>query len=230
MANVSAFAPMSTTTTTTTTPRRRPTTPCSMVVVDGTLLADGAVAVASFCAGILTQVPRVQALEQNVTETQAAAAAEIAALQERLYALDLEYEQGTQALKESFDTLRVDQLKRQKRKQAAEFQYKLQATVDQMKDDMERKLKEQKADLLAQQLATASANGTDRQAEIMQLRLEQTQLQTRNQKLQSLLQQAQEEIAELQRKEKNPFFAFFGMGQEEPSQGNNNGKMEKSAP
>ena len=132
--------------------------------------------------------------------TAAANAAEIAALQERLYALDAEYEQGTAVLRQSFDDLRETALRKQKRQQAADFEYKLQATVKQLQDDAARALQEQKADLLATQLG--DQNTVDKQGEIMQLKLHTTALEQRNDKLQTLLQEAQEEIEELQKRKK----------------------------
>ena len=201
------------------TPRRANQIPRNVVppiAVDSALLADGAVAVASFAAGILSQVPRLQQLEQNVTETQAAAQAQITALEERLYALDQEYEQGTAALRQQFDELRVDQLQRQKRQQAQEFQYKLQAEIQKLTDSYERQLQEQKSALLSQQLDEWNAR-PDRQAELLQLRVQQKQWEERNVKLTALLADAEAQVQELQCRDKNAFWNVFGLGGGNPN-------------
>eukprot|EP00977_Amphora_coffeiformis_P005356 scaffold1143_cov177-Amphora_coffeaeformis.AAC.12 len=173
-------------------------------VVDPSLWADGTVAmVASFAAGVLTQVPRVQALERNVTATTAAAAAQMQEYQDKLYALDQEYEQGTQALKEQFEALRETQLRRQKRQLAQDFEYKLQAQVTTLKETYERQLKEQRSEWLAQQLEQlGDMTGADRQAELMTLRIQQEQWQERNQKLAVLLEESKQQIDELKKNQR----------------------------
>ena len=226
---VGSKAAMSSTATTSTTTKPLPHHDMTIMtkmkmMMDGTLLADGAVAVASFAAGVLTTVPRMQALEQNITATRAEAAAQIEALEARLYALDEEYEQGTADLQRQFEALRVDQLRKQKRRQAEEYQYKLQAQIQTLQDDYERQLQQQKSMLLSQQLQDLNdvTGGVDQRAELLQLRLQQTQLQERNEKLAALLAEAQTQIEDFQRKEKNKFLSFFGMMTGKEDDGNNN--------
>jgi len=192
--------------------RRQP----MMMVVDPTLLADGAVAVASFAAGILTQVPRIQAMEQNVTATTMAAAEQIQEYQDRLYALDQEYEQGTQALKEQFEELRETQLRKQKRQLVEDFEYKLKAQIASLKDTYERQLKEKRSEWLAQQLdQIGDLTGAEKQAELMNLRIQQQQLQERNQKLAQLLEESKEQVSELKKQQQQGnggWMSFFSRG------------------
>lgn len=208
-------APLKTTTTTTTT-----TVPHMALPFDPNLLADGAVAMVSLAAGAWSQQPRLQALREELNATQLAAATEIAALQERLYALDEEYEQGTAALKAEFDALRISEVQRAKRKQAQEFQYTLQARLQALQDEYEAALDRQRATLKTQQyqqLQNMTADATDQRSELLQLRIQSQQWNERNQKLQQLYQQAQEEIIYLKQRDKNRWTKFF-----ESVIGNNN--------
>lgn len=217
----------------------------AVVVDDGTMTTmltpfanDGAVMVAvavtsSFAAGALTQVPRVRALERNVTDTVTATAVRVADLEARLHALDAEYEQGTQALRERFEEMRGAQLKKQARRLAEEYQYKMRAQMNELTESHERRLQEQRSELLTQQLERMNDVTGDRQTELMTLRMRQSQLQERNEKLATLLAESEEKLTELQQQQRRGtgwIASWFGGGSGGNRAAGNENESSSSSP
>jgi chromosome segregation ATPase len=177
--------------------------------LDTALLTDGAVAVAGLAAGVLSQVPQMRALEAQAAAAEADRDAQVKVLKDQLFALDREYEEGTADLKTQFDDLREVELSRQQKRQAEEFQFRWQAQLDEVRQEYDVQLARQKADLLSRQLEDVGTMTGDRQAELVTLRLEQTQLTERNNKLKALLDEARGQIEELQSKNGSSFFDFL---------------------
>jgi hypothetical protein len=181
----------------------------ALAALDTALLTDGAVAVAGLAAGVLSQVPQMRALEAQAAAAEADRDAQVKVLKDQLFALDREYEEGTADLKTQFDDLREVELSRQQKRQAEEFQFRWQAQLDEVRQEYDVQLARQKADLLSRQLEDVGTMTGDRQAELVTLRLEQTQLTERNNKLQALLDEAKGQIEELQSKNGSSFFDFL---------------------
>ena len=178
----------------------------ALAALDTALLTDGAVAVAGLAAGVLSQVPQMRALEAQAAAAEADRDAQVKVLKDQLFALDREYEEGTADLKTQFDDLREVELSRQQKRQAEEFQFRWQAQLDEVRQEYDVQLARQKADLLSRQLEDVGTMTGDRQAELVTLRLEQTQLTERNNKLKALLDEARGQIEELQSKNGSSFF------------------------
>lgn len=151
------------------------------------------IAVASAAAGAAAQMPRIQALERELESTKAALdlseqemVSKIAELEDKLFNMDDEFEQQTAKFQKQYD---------QKKKK------ELEGTIAKLKTDMkysmEIKLEEEKSKLLLDQVKSLSQQG-DKQTELTQLKLKQSQVQETNLKLEKALVEAQDEVERMQ--------------------------------
>lgn len=151
------------------------------------------IAVASAAAGAAAQMPRIQALERELESTKAALdlseqemVSKIAELEDKLFNMDDEFEQQTAKFQKQYD--------QQKKKE-------LEGTIAKLKTDMkysmEIKLEEEKSKLLLDQVKSLSQQG-DKQTELTQLKLKQSQVQETNLKLEKALVEAQDEVERMQ--------------------------------
>ena len=130
-------------------------------------LEAGIVAAVSAAAGIVTQQPRIQQLEleliqsrQALNETKIDTHNKIEALEDKLFALDQEFEGQTARFKRQYDLQMKNELERMTAKIKTDYKYK-----------MEIELEREKSKKLEQTLE--QVNGmTDREAQLSQMRIE----------------------------------------------------------
>lgn len=181
----------------------------NMGVVDALLLepvASAGIAVASAAAGALSQLPRIRQLEEElartrelVANTEAEMVMKVKALEDKLHAMDEEFEQQTVRFKKQYDQTMRQQLEEVTEKLRTDFKYKLEIRVS-----------EEKSKLLGQQYEVVNGLTGKNQQELVELRLKQSRIQEVNKKLERTLAETQEELERMRVAAKNnkPFFFF----------------------
>jgi hypothetical protein len=183
-------------------PRRMIGLPVSMVVdpvmfgfntaTDLNLAMEVGVAVASAAAGVMSQMPRIQQLEQelasmkaNLSASEADLVEKIRVLEDKLFIMDQEFEEQTVRFQRQYDRTQKDQMDVFKEKLKSEMAFKLEI---QLAQDRSAKLM-QKGE---------NENGrTSRQEELSQLKLKQIRLSDLNLKLEQALKETDDELARL---------------------------------
>lgn len=155
-------------------------------------------------AGAMSQLPRIQHLQGdlqaahdmlNATET--ALSAKIVVLEDKLFAMDQEYEEQTARFKRQYDATQREEIEQLKDKLKTEMQYKL-----------EIKLAEQQSQRLGEKVVEEHSR-TGRQGELSNLRLKQERLATMNAELEDALQKSDTELQKIRGAVKRKRFLIF---------------------
>jgi hypothetical protein len=168
------------------------------LVVDPSMLPldvafDAGIAALSAAAGALSQAPKIQQLERelattraSLTESEQQLVAQIHELEEKLFVMDREFEGQTDKFKKQYDTKMREELERVTEKMKINFRYKLDIRVE-----------EQKSKMLQDKLLDISGFTGDRQAELVDLRLQRSRIEIANETLEKALEASSVELKRL---------------------------------
>ena len=150
------------------------------------------IAVASAAAGAMTQIPRIQQLERELSSAKSALTAtelelveKIQVLEDKLFVMDQEFEEQTVKFQRQYDKTQKEQMEAFKEKVKRDMAFKLDIQIAQ---DRSTKLLNQ---------ADNENSRTLRQEELSQLKLQQIRLNDLNSKLEEAIQNSDEEITRL---------------------------------
>jgi hypothetical protein len=154
---------------------------------------DAGIAALSAAAGALSQMPKIQQLERELDITRAALTDseqqlvdQIHELEEKLFTMDKEFEGQTEKFKKQYDLKMREDLERITEKMKVDFRYKLDIRVE-----------EQKSKMLQEKLADSSSFTGNRQAELVDLRLQQGRIKIANEKMEKALETSTAELKRL---------------------------------
>jgi hypothetical protein len=188
------------------TPRKTGLSPSALLVlpIDPVILQSGLVAAVSAAAGMMTQQPRIQGLEDELritklalNGTQQETALKMIELEDKLFVMDQEYEAQTTRFKKRYDTQMKQDLERFKDKVKVDAQFTL-----------EIKLEQQRSAMLTQNLISEGGR-TDREGQLSKLRMEVERTNELNRKLEKALQDSDVELTKIRTPKKNPFFSWM---------------------
>jgi hypothetical protein len=158
-------------------------------IMDIDLSLELGVAVVSAAAGAISQLPRIQSLERELQATKSALTLseaelveKITVLEDKLFAMDQEFEEQTARFKRQYDATLREQMEVTKEKLKREMQFKVEIEL----------AKERSKKLMNQ--AVVENSRTSKQEELSQLKLKQLHVQELNQKLEEALQSAEMEL------------------------------------
>lgn len=172
-------------------------------------VATAGIALISAAAGAASTIPRIQALENELSVVKKALDASEAAyrqkldeLEENLFQLDKEYESQTASLKKEWDRQKVNELNALQKKLQEEMQFKL---------DME--VEKEKSKILTQTALQWNGYSTNKGTELTQMRIRQTQLEASKEELEKALHESLVELHRLNTAvadgTKKKFFGLF---------------------
>lgn len=149
----------------------------------------GVVAVISAAVGVMSQVPRIHALEQELSVAKRALAAsqvdtqdKLNVLEEKLFVMDQEFEEQTVRFQRQYDRTQREQMEAFKDKLRRDTAFQVEIQMAQSKS----------AQLMSQ--ASEENSRTFKQEELSQLKLKQQQLNDANAQLEQALQTADQEL------------------------------------
>jgi hypothetical protein len=159
-------------------------------IIDPTMAMDMGIAVASAAAGAVSQFPRIQQLERELTvakdaltDSEQQLVQKITELEERLFQMDQEFEEQTDRFKKKYDTRMRGELEKVKDKIITDYKYKL-----------EIKLEEQKANMLGEKLEFVNTLTSGKTEQLVNLRIEKENINRANEKLEEALALSQSEL------------------------------------
>jgi hypothetical protein len=161
-------------------------------VLDMDIALEVGVAVVSAAAGALSQVPRIQQLERELTSVKASLTSseselveKIRVLEDKLFVMDQEFEEQTVRFQRQYDRTQKQKMEEMKEKLKSEMAFKLEI---QLAQERSSKLMEK---------ADKESGRTSRQEELSQLKLKQIRLDDLNIKLEQALKDSDEELRRL---------------------------------
>ena len=163
-------------------------------------------AIISAAAGAASQVPKIQQLEGELTETRAALEqskedmkSRIAELEDKLFLMDKAYEDQSQKFIVEYEKRKDTEVAKVTEKMKADFKYKLDIEVE-----------KQKAKLLMKKLSDASES-SDQTIKLAEMKLKMSQLEKSKSKLEKALADSESELQLLNKaegKKANSWFSF----------------------
>lgn len=163
---------------------------CTRLHIIDPFAVDFGIAVVSAAAGAASQIPRIQSLERELeitraalTESEQELVSKITELEEKMFVMDQEFEQQTARFKKQYDQKMKEDLRQVTEKMKTDFKYKLEIKVE-----------EAKAKMLSDKLDIVNNLTGDRQAELMQLRVQRDQIDRANAELEKALEETANEL------------------------------------
>jgi len=165
---------------------------CRNVV--GPAAIDVGIAVVSAAAGVVSQLPTVSRLQKELEITRAALTdseqemvSRISEVEDRLHAMDAEFEAQTTKFQKQYDTRMREDLEKMTEKMKVDFQYNL-----------EIRLEEQKSKMLCKQLdVVRTVTGSKNREELADLRLQRDRINKANAELEKALEASKYELEKL---------------------------------
>jgi hypothetical protein len=163
------------------------------------------IALVSAAAGAASQSPKIQQLERELeTAKEALASSEleivetISQLEDKLFRMDEEFEGQTARFQKQYDQQKQEELKRITAKLKVDMQYRLEIKVE-----------EEKSRLLSKELSRM--DGSEKQAELATLRLQQSQVLNSKLKVEKALMESEAELLRMQQaaQKTKKFFGLF---------------------
>jgi hypothetical protein len=175
------------------------------LIMDDALWNVGLAAV-SAAAGVLSQLPHQRALEQALQEAEVALQAarnetdiKVSLLEDKLFALDQEFEAQTARFQRKYDQQRKQELEKFTNQLKADYALKLDV-----------RLQQEKSKMLSSQLDNINGMTGKKQAELVQLKLQQSQMERVQAQLEEALKAAEEEMERMREAgRKRKWWAFF---------------------
>ena len=176
-----------------------------LITVGMPVLQMGVVAAASAVAGVFSQQPRIQELENALLESQMAlnetrreTEQKMAQLEDKLFEMDKEYEAQTTRFKKRYDNQMREELEKARDKIRTDYNFRLAIQTDKLKSET-----------LMDGLGIV-AKSTDKEAQLSQVRIEKVQLAELNKKLEEALEQSAQELENMKAEaSKKSFFGLF---------------------
>jgi len=165
----------------------------------------GALVAASTCTGILSQQPRINELNKDLLEAQAALNAtiqerdiQLSELEDKVFEMDTLYEQQTAKFKKQYDAQKKVEIERLNERLKQDYQYQLEIRLDR-----------EKSDLLLKKLDDENQR-TNREAKLATLRMENEKAKEASRKLETTLGEAQIELERIAKAAEEKSKGFFG--------------------
>lgn len=172
---------------------------CQFLIVDPSMLSldalglDAGIAALSAAAGAFSQQSKIQQLQRELDTTRAALTDsekqlvdQINELEEKLFVIDREFEGQTAKFKKQYNLKMREELERSMEKMKIDFRYKLEIRVE-----------EQKSKMLQEKYFDVSNFTGNRQAELVELRLQQSRIKIANEKMEKALAASTSELKRL---------------------------------
>jgi myosin heavy subunit len=122
----------------------------------------------------------------------------VAQLEDQLFRMDQEFEAQSGKIQKRFDQKLRDELERVRKKVKEEYQFTLDI-----------KVQEERSKMLAEKLDFVGSVNGDKDIELVELRLKQTQVQSTNRKLEEALETAKAELDRIQNlTQQKPWWPF----------------------
>ena len=122
----------------------------------------------------------------------------VAQLEDQLFRMDQEFEAQSGKIQKRFDQKLRDELERVRKKVKEEYQFTLDI-----------KVQEERSKMLAEKLDFVGSVNGDKDIELVELRLKQTQVQSTNRKLEEALETAKAELDRIQNlAQQKPWWPF----------------------
>jgi hypothetical protein len=172
------------------------------LVGDADVALEVGVALVGAAAGAASQLPRVQALQEELAavklqlkETETELEDKIHVLEDKLFAMDEEFEVQTAKFQRQYDQTQKKRLEEIKDKLKKEMEYKLEIQIAQEKSN------------LLMDSVTVEHGRTGKQEELSQLKLRSSQLEDLNAQLEATLKETDQELQMMreQSSKKNKF-------------------------